>query len=95
MKGKILNRMCLSLWKVKKLLNNVFESAISLNSYHSVITQWVVLAVRNLCEGNADNQALIAALSQEGDPKFLQDGPIRLQPEANGAMRVSFCDSSS
>lgn len=67
---------------------------IFLDSIFSVITQWVILAIRNLCEGNQENQALISSLSQEGDPQFLQGGPIRLHPEANGAMRVSYVESS-
>lgn len=35
-------------------------------SCSAVIIQWVVLAVRNLCEGNHGNQALIASLSRQG-----------------------------
>lgn len=31
-----------------------------------VIIQWVVLAVRNLCEDNLENQAVIAGMNREG-----------------------------
>jgi hypothetical protein len=31
-----------------------------------VIIQWVVLAIRNLCESNLENQAVIASMSQKG-----------------------------
>lgn len=30
------------------------------------ITQWAVLAIRNLCEGNTANQKLIASLEHRG-----------------------------
>ncbi|XP_065332799.1 ataxin-10 [Cloeon dipterum] len=64
-----------------------------LDACNPFITQWVVLAIRNICEGNAENQALIASLAQEGD-QILQGGAVRLNPDANGAMRVSFVESS-
>lgn len=28
--------------------------------------QWVILAVRNICEGNIENQKIIASLTQQG-----------------------------
>ena len=31
-----------------------------------IITQWVVFAVRNLCEDNPENQAIIAAIDKKG-----------------------------
>lgn len=30
------------------------------------ITQWTIWCVRNICEGNPENQAVIAALEQRG-----------------------------
>jgi hypothetical protein len=81
---------------LKRLHNIMYEvqMIVILNSTNAVITQWVILAIRNICEGNQENQVLISSLSQEGDPQFLQNGPIRLHPEANGAMRVSYVESS-
>ena len=37
--------------------------------------QWVVLAVRNLCENNKENQAVIAAMNREGsiDTRMLHE----------------------
>ncbi|GFG30051.1 hypothetical protein Cfor_01972, partial [Coptotermes formosanus] len=32
----------------------------------TVIIQWVVLAIRNLCENNLENQALIASMTRKG-----------------------------
>lgn len=32
----------------------------------TVIMQWVVLAIRNLCENNLENQALIASMTRKG-----------------------------
>lgn len=32
----------------------------------AVITQWAVFAVRNLCEGNSENQAVLSKLNLQG-----------------------------
>ena len=32
----------------------------------TVIIQWVVLAIRNLCENNLENQAVIASMTRKG-----------------------------
>jgi len=32
----------------------------------TVIIQWVVLAIRNLCENNLENQAVIASMTHQG-----------------------------
>jgi ataxin-10 len=32
----------------------------------TVIMQWVVLAIRNLCENNLENQAVIASMTRKG-----------------------------
>ena len=32
----------------------------------TVITQWAILAVRNLCDGNVRNQAVIAEMTNQG-----------------------------
>ncbi|KAJ8936867.1 hypothetical protein NQ318_009530 [Aromia moschata] len=33
---------------------------------NSVIIQWAILAIRNICEDNPENQKLIAGMHQEG-----------------------------
>lgn len=35
--------------------------------FFSVIKEWSILAIRNLCEGNVENQQLIASLTKVGD----------------------------
>lgn len=47
--------------KIDLILNLYYSLTIN-----SVITQWSVLALRNLCENNNENQAVIAGLSQKG-----------------------------
>lgn len=32
-----------------------------------VIKEWSILAIRNLCEGNLENQQLVAGLTKVGD----------------------------
>jgi ataxin-10 len=32
----------------------------------TVIMQWVILAIRNLCENNLENQAVIASMARKG-----------------------------
>ncbi|KAG8327325.1 Ataxin-10 [Homalodisca vitripennis] len=53
---RVLGNLC---WKHKENQDMFPEQC-------SVIIQWVVLAVRNLCEGNKDNQAVIAGMSRQG-----------------------------
>ena len=40
-----------------------------------IITQWVVFAIRNLCEDNLENQAIIGAMEKKGamDKSALRD----------------------
>ena len=40
-----------------------------------IITQWVVFAIRNLCEDNLENQAIIGAMDKKGamDKSALRD----------------------
>jgi len=50
-----------------------------------IITQWVVFAVRNLCEDNPENQAIIAAIDKKGtmDKSALRDLGIDIHNEFN------------
>lgn len=36
-------------------------------SFFSVIKEWTILAIRNLCEDNLENQKFVASLSKVGD----------------------------
>lgn len=48
-----------------------------------IITQWVVFAIRNLCEDNPENQAIIAAIDKKGtmDKSALRDLGIDIHNE--------------
>ena len=37
-----------------------------LDAHNPMITQWVVLAIRNLCENNDENKQLLANLDKKG-----------------------------
>ena len=57
----------------RKYDRNSFYSSVSTIEYTFnflykvlVITQWAVLAIRNLCHNNPENQAVLAALKMEG-----------------------------
>lgn len=48
---------------------------IFLNKTFSVMIQWVVLAIRNLCENNKENQTVIAEMNRDGtiDTRMLHE----------------------
>lgn len=50
-----------------------------------VIMQWVILAVRNLCENNVGNQKVIATLTQQGvvDSSVLKEMGLTLHQDGN------------
>ncbi|KAK3919013.1 Ataxin-10 [Frankliniella fusca] len=47
----------------------------SIDARNPLMIQWVVLAIRNLCENNKENQCVIATMSREGtiDTRMLHD----------------------
>lgn len=52
-----------------------------------MIKEWSILAIRNLCEGNTENQQLIAGLTKVGDAdnsEILKEFNIDL-----GSMRIN------
>ncbi len=51
----------------------------------SVITQWSVFAMRNLCENNAENKAVVAGLKNEGlaDTTILKELGYEASVEGN------------
>lgn len=56
----------------------------------TVIMQWVILAVRNLCESNLENQKIIALLIQQGvvDSSLLKEMGLTLQQDGNSQINV-------
>uniref|UniRef100_A0A1B6LKL2 Ataxin-10 n=1 Tax=Graphocephala atropunctata TaxID=36148 RepID=A0A1B6LKL2_9HEMI len=68
---RILGNLC---WRHKENQDMMKELEIipllldccNIDARNPFIIQWVVLAVRNLCEGNRDNQAVIAGMSRQG-----------------------------
>ena len=45
------------------------------------ISQWVLFAIRNICLGNPDNQAVIYSISKDGkmDKKLLEDVGVQIK----------------
>lgn len=52
--------------------------------------QWVILAVKNLCEGNLENQKIIASLTQQGvvDSSLLKEMGLTLQKDGDNQITV-------
>lgn len=55
-----------------------------------VIMQWSILAVRNLCENNEENQKIIAGLYQEGtvSSEVLSDMGISLYSDGESELKI-------
>lgn len=55
----------------------------SIDARNPLMIQWVVLAVRNLCENNKENQAVIATMNREGsiDTRMLHDLGLTLHAD--------------
>lgn len=56
------------------------------DNFHTVILQWTILALRNLCEGNSENQEVIKNCKKEGvvDNAVLQEMGLTLHENADG-----------
>ncbi len=54
----------------------------SLDGKNPLIMQWVVFALRNLCEANVDNQNVIGSLDKEGtvDVQLAEEFGLKIQP---------------
>lgn len=52
--------------------------------------QWVILAVKNLCEDNLENQKIVAALTQQGmvDSALLKEMGLTLHQDGNSQVTV-------
>lgn len=56
-----------------------------------VIIQWVILAVRNICENNPENQAVIADISKVGvvESAILQEMGLTLHDEGDKKIGIA------
>lgn len=52
--------------------------------------QWVILATRNLCENNLENQKIVASLTQQGviDSAVLREMGLTLHEDENNQISV-------
>lgn len=55
-----------------------------------VIIQWCILAIRNICDGNIDNQKVIASLHQEGvvSSDTLEEMGITLHSDGEHQLKI-------
>lgn len=60
----------------------------------SVIIQWCILAIRNICDGNIENQNFIADLHQEGivSSTTLEEMGITLQTGSDNNLTIVSLD---
>lgn len=67
------------------LLSFVFVR-FSIDNFYAVILQWTILALRNLCEGNPENQEIIGNCEKTGVPNnpALQEMGLTLHEDADG-----------
>ncbi|XP_067001630.2 ataxin-10 [Anabrus simplex] len=85
---RLLGNLC---WKHKENQDQVREldcipillDCCNIDARNPLIIQWVVLACRNLCEGNKDNQAVIASMTKLGtiDSSVLRELGITLHDD--------------
>lgn len=56
------------------------------DNFYAVILQWTIFALRNLCEGNPENQDIIRNCKKEGvaDNLVLQTMGLTLHEDADG-----------
>jgi len=57
-----------------------------IDNFCAVILQWTILALRNLCEGNPENQEIIRNCEKTGvhDNPTLQEMGLTLHEDADG-----------
>ena len=60
----------------------------SIDNFYAVILQWTILALRNLCEGNPENQEIIKNCKKTGVPDnpALQEMGLTLHEDADGKL---------
>ncbi|CAH1164454.1 unnamed protein product [Phaedon cochleariae] len=67
----------------------------NMDTKNPFIMQWCILAIRNLCENNPDNQKMIAGLHQNGtvSSEILEEMGINLQSDNEGHLKIVSLDS--
>ncbi|KAL3289028.1 hypothetical protein HHI36_003471 [Cryptolaemus montrouzieri] len=92
---RLIGNLC---WKNKKMQDLVREAEIipvlldccNIDARNPLIMQWVIFAVRNLCENNSENQAFIAGLHKEGTvtSALVEEMGLTLQDDECGKIRI-------
>ncbi|CAG9766165.1 unnamed protein product [Ceutorhynchus assimilis] len=85
---RLIGNLC---WKNQMMQNLAREGEIipilldscNIDAKNPFIIQWVIYAIRNICENNLENQSVIAGLTQRGfiDSKVLQEFGLTLSSE--------------
>ncbi|KAK9891121.1 hypothetical protein WA026_013440 [Henosepilachna vigintioctopunctata] len=68
----------------------------NIDARNPLIMQWVILAIRNLCENNLNNQAVIAGMHNEGtvSSALIEEMGLTLHNDENGGIRIIPLDIS-
>ncbi|KYB26544.1 Ataxin-10-like Protein [Tribolium castaneum] len=97
---RIIGNLC---WKNKIMQDLTREAELipvildccNMDARNPFIMQWVILAVRNLCENNMENQKIIAELHQQGtvSSSVLQELGVTLESDGDRAIKIVSLDS--
>ncbi|XP_044263690.1 ataxin-10 [Tribolium madens] len=92
---RIIGNLC---WKNKIMQDLTREAELipvildccNMDARNPFIMQWVILAVRNLCENNLENQKIIAELHQQGtvSSSVLQELGITLESDGDKSIKI-------
>lgn len=92
---RIIGNMC---WREKDFQEEMRElhgiplilDCCNMDARNPFIIQWVVLAIRNICEGNLKNQAVIAQMNRQGvvSPQVLTDMGITLHDDGSDRIKI-------
>ncbi|PNF25240.1 hypothetical protein B7P43_G13869 [Cryptotermes secundus] len=99
---KLLGNLC---WRHPENQNQVREldcipvllDCCNIDARNPLIMQWVVLAIRNLCENNFENQAVIASMTRKGtvDSSVLREMGLALHASDESKIIIMPRDSMS
>lgn len=92
---KLIGNLC---WKSKQVQDLVREAEIipvlldccNIDARNPLIMQWVIFAIRNICENNQDNQEFISSLHHEGtvSSALLEEMGITLHGDESGKIKI-------
>ncbi|XP_045479422.1 ataxin-10 isoform X1 [Harmonia axyridis] len=92
---RLVGNLC---WKNKKMQDLVRETEIipilldccNIDARNPLIMQWVILAIRNLCENNLENQKIIAGLHKEGtvSSALVEEMGLTIHDDEKGGIRI-------